>query len=81
MGGVPPSAKKLLIPLPPGKIFLEKNPSTNFYYLLTKSQPSPPLSPLPLLNKNYTQVMLILILIDFQYSQNAIFSFEKGSNH
>ena len=24
--------------------------------------------------------MLILILIDFQYSQNAVFSFEKGSN-
>ena len=27
-----------------------------------------------------TQVMLILILIDVQYSQNAVFSFEKGSN-
>ena len=25
--------------------------------------------------------MLILILIDVQYSQNAVFSFEKGSNH
>ena len=25
--------------------------------------------------------MLILILIDFQYSQNGVFSFEKGSNH
>ena len=24
--------------------------------------------------------MLILILIDVQYSQNAVFSFEKGSN-
>ena len=28
-----------------------------------------------------TQVMLIFILIDVQYSQNAVFSFEKGSNH
>ena len=28
----------------------------------------------------YTQVMLILILIDVQYLQNAVFSFEKGSN-
>ena len=27
-----------------------------------------------------TQVMVILILIDVQYSQNAVFSFEKGSN-
>ena len=27
-----------------------------------------------------TQVMLILILIDVQYSQNAVFSFEKFSN-
>ena len=27
-----------------------------------------------------TQIMLILILIDVQYSQNAVFSFEKCSN-
>ena len=27
-----------------------------------------------------TQVMLILVLIDVQYSQKAVFSFEKGSN-
>ena len=27
-----------------------------------------------------TQVMLILILIDVQYSQTTVFSFEKGSN-
>ena len=27
------------------------------------------------------QVMLILILIDVQYSQKAVFSFKKGSNH
>ena len=26
------------------------------------------------------EVMLILILIDIQYSQNAVFSFEKGLN-
>ena len=25
--------------------------------------------------------MLILILIDVQYSQKAVFSFEEGSNH
>ena len=28
-----------------------------------------------------TQVMLILFLIDVQYSQNAVSSFEKGSKH
>ena len=28
-----------------------------------------------------TQIMLILTLIDVQYSQNAVFSFEKFSNH
>ena len=28
----------------------------------------------------YTQVMLILILIDVQYLQNVVFSFEKGLN-
>ena len=28
-----------------------------------------------------TYIMLILILIDAQYSQNAVFSFEKFSNH
>ena len=28
----------------------------------------------------YTQVMLILILINVQYLQNAVFSFEKGLN-
>ena len=28
----------------------------------------------------YIQVMLILILIDVQYFQNLVFSFEKGSN-
>ena len=27
-----------------------------------------------------TQVMLILILVDVQYSENAVFTFEKGSN-
>ena len=28
----------------------------------------------------YTEVMLILILINVQYLQNVVFSFEKGSN-
>ena len=28
-----------------------------------------------------TEIMLILILIDIQYSQNAVFSFKKFSNH
>ena len=28
----------------------------------------------------YTQAMLILILANVQYSQEAVFSFEKGSN-
>ena len=28
----------------------------------------------------YTQVMLIIILIDVQFLQNVVFSFEKGAN-
>ena len=34
-----------------------------------------------ILLETYLKVMLILILIDFQHSQKAVFSFEKGSNH
>ena len=41
--------------------------------------PPPPLPPSPL--PSHTQVMLTLILIDFQYSHKAVFSFEKGSNY
>ena len=45
MGGVPPSAKKLLIPLPPGKIFLEKKPLNKF--LLSSYQKSTFPAPVP----------------------------------
>ena len=74
----------------PSHSHLEKSlpPQPNFY------PPPPPIknqSPLPL-NNNFqvilvlisyslvTQVMLILVLIDVQHSQKAVFSFEKGSN-
>ena len=65
-------------------------PQPNFF----PPPPPPPIksqSPLPL-NNNFqvilvlisyslfTQVMLILVLIDVQHSQKAVFSFEKGSN-
>ena len=58
-------------PTPPDKGVLIPNPVAVF------------IAPVPILfNFSYsfeTQVMLILILIDVQYSQNAVFSFEKFS--
>ena len=78
----PQPAKNLLIsPHPFRKIppRVDYHPS-DFY--------SPPPTPLPSPKKNKksisysldTQIVLILILIDVQYSQKAVFSFEKGLN-
>ena len=84
-GEVPPPTKNLLIqPLP-----------TRFLFPPTKSQVNP-IKKLKtsflaeashcsyhfvLISYSFeTQIMLVLILIDFQYSQNAVFSFEKYLN-
>ena len=75
MGGVPPTSQKFGHHLPP-----------NFYSLLTKSQFNPikkiktsflavVIATVPFLYSSETQAMLIWILIDVQYSQNAVFSF------
>ena len=48
----------------------------NFYVTITLFL-AVVIDPLPSLD---TQVMLTLILIDVQYSQKAVFSFEKGLN-
>ena len=72
-GGVPPpSAKYSLIPS-----HLKKFPQPNFCSLPTKGQFPPHWIKMFKLYSFDTQVMLILILIDVQYSQNAVFSFEK----
>ena len=63
---------------PTKKIFLNYNPiKTSFLAVV--------IAPVPfmfLISYSFdTQVMLILILIEVQYSQNAVLSFEKSSNH
>ena len=84
MVGIPLPVKNLLIlPLP-----------TKFLFPPTKNQFNPikknvvficshcSCTIVVLLSYSFeTQIMLILVLIDVQYSQNAVFSFEKFSNH
>ena len=84
MVGIPLPAKNLLIlPLP-----------TKFLFPPAKSQFNPikknvvficshcSCTIFVLLSYSFeTQIKLILVLIDVQYSQNAVFSFEKFSNH
>ena len=86
MGECPPPAKNLLIPPSPA----------NFYYLPTKSQfnlinkiktsflavviAAVATIFVLIFYSLETEIMLILILIDVQYSQNAVFSFENFSN-
>ena len=83
-------------PLPPPReiCFQQTPPSTKSQFPLTEQQFSSynliktaflavviaPASALFLFHTLDTQVMLILTLIDVQYSQKAVFSFEKGSN-
>ena len=66
MGGVPPPAENLI-----PSIFL---PPNNFHVQLNKIAVGN--AAVPISYSLYTQVMLILILIDVQYSQKAVFSFE-----
>ena len=61
----PPSLKKIYNPI-----------KTSFLAVVT------PCTIFVLISYSFdTQVMLILFLIDVQYSQNAVSSFEKGSKH
>ena len=84
MVGIPlPDKNLLILPLP-----------TEFLFPPTKSQFNPikknvvficshcSCTIFVLLSYSFeTQIMLILVLIDVQYSQNAVFSFEKFANH
>ena len=82
------TAKNSLIPQHLEKFPPSILPPPNFYSLSTKSW-FPDLIKIFKFKPNFyvlisysfdPQVMLILILIDVQYPQNAVFSFEKGSN-
>ena len=83
-GGVPPPTKNLLIhPLPTKFLF----PPTESQFNLIKNKnilfscSHCSCTIFVLISYSFkTQIMLILILIDVQYSQNAVFSFEKFSN-
>ena len=80
---------------PPPQIFILSSPKGNFplsnYIKIFKLQPNEnvifscsPYSCTMFVLISYsfdTQVMLILILIDVQHSQNGVFYFEKGLNH
>ena len=77
--------------LPPTKNLLIHPLPTKFLFPPTKSQFNPikktpflavVIAPVPFFEISYsfeTKIMLILILIDVQYLQNAVFSFEKFS--
>ena len=78
---VPPLAENLFIP-PSSKILPSRLAPPNFYHpcSATKSSHCSCSIFVLILYSLDTYVMLILILIDVQYSQKAVFSFEKGSN-
>ena len=85
-GGVPHSSKNLLIDSLPTKFLFP--PTKSQFNLIKKWENilAVVIVPVPflfvLISYSFkTQIMLILILIDVQYSQNAVFSFEKFSNH
>ena len=83
-GGVPPPTKNLLIhPLPTKFLF----PPTKSQFNLIKNKnilfscSHCSCTIFVLISYSFkTQIMLILILTDIQYSQNAVFSFEKFSS-
>ena len=86
-GGSPPHQPKIYsFPHPPHQIFIPSRPKVNSAQQKNKnvifSCSHCSCTILVLISYSFdTQIMLILILIDVQYSQNAVFSFEKGSNH
>ena len=72
-GGVPPTTKNLL----PSKVDSTQWKNKN----ITFSWSHCPCTIFVLIPNSFkTHIMLILILIDVQYSQNAVFSFEKFWN-
>ena len=81
--GSPPTNQKFSHSPPPHQIFIpslqksiqpNKKIKTSFLAVVIASVPF-------LISYSFeTQIMLILILIDAQYSQNAVFSFEKFLN-
>ena len=89
----PPKWKNYLPP--PPQIFILSSPKGNFplsnYIKIFKLQPNENVifscshyscTIFVLISYSFdTQVMLILILIDVQHSQNGVFYFEKGLNH
>ena len=80
MGGEPPPrAKNLLIPPYLEKFSPGRLKKTNKNSIFSCSHCSFSIFVLISYSLN-TQVMFIFILIDAQYSQKAVFSFEKGSN-
>ena len=81
-GGVPQSTKNLLIhPLPTKFLFPPTKSQFNLIKKVIFSCSHCSCTIFVLISYSFeTQIMLILILIDVQYSQNAVFSFEKFSN-
>ena len=81
-GGRLPPAKRLLIPSPHLERFLLSKLLNQQIFIPPFSPPPPRPPSLPRKKKSIsysldTQVMLILILTDIQYSQKTVFSFEK----
>ena len=73
-------AKRLLIPSPHLEKFLLSKLLNQQIFIPPSSPPRPPSLPRKKKSISYsldTQVMLILILTDIQYSQKTVFSFEK----
>ena len=83
-GGSPPHQPKIYsFPHPPHQIFIPSRPKVNSAQQKNKnvifSCSHCSCTILVLISYSFeTQVMLILILIDVQYSQNAVFSFERS---
>ena len=86
MGECPPPAKTLLIPPSPANFY--SLPTKSQFNLINKIKTSFLAVVIAAVATIFvlifysleTEIMLILILIDVQYSQNAVFSFENFSN-
>ena len=79
MWGVPPTAKSLHVPSPHLENFPFSRRPTQQIFIPTLPTPIPPQKK----SISYSldrQFILILILIDVQYLQKAIFNFEEGSD-
>ena len=77
---IPPLAKNLFIPHPPGKILPPMRPPPPS---LLNNNFSVVVAPIPFFFNFmlfYTQIMLILIVIHVQYLRNVAFFFETASN-